>query len=59
MKLKHRIAVVTGAGQGIGRGIAETFASEGADIVINDLEADSRTAGVKKMVESMGCAARS
>jgi NAD(P)-dependent dehydrogenase (short-subunit alcohol dehydrogenase family) len=54
MRLKHRIAVVTGAGQGIGRGIAETFASEGADIVINDLEADSRTAEVKKVVESKG-----
>ncbi|MBS1801515.1 MAG: SDR family oxidoreductase [Acidobacteria bacterium] len=54
MKLKNRIAVVTGAGQGIGRGIAEIFANEGADIVVNDLEADSRTAEVKKAIESKG-----
>jgi NAD(P)-dependent dehydrogenase (short-subunit alcohol dehydrogenase family) len=37
MKLQGKIAVVTGAGQGIGRGIAETFAEQGADLVINDL----------------------
>src|SRR6185437_8649623 len=37
MKMQGKIAVVTGAGQGIGRGIAETFAEQGADLVINDL----------------------
>jgi NAD(P)-dependent dehydrogenase (short-subunit alcohol dehydrogenase family) len=37
MKLQGKIAVVTGAGQGIGRGIAEIFAEQGADLVINDL----------------------
>ena len=37
MKLQGKIAVVTGAGQGIGRGIAEIFAEQGADLVINDI----------------------
>ncbi|NUQ31119.1 MAG: SDR family NAD(P)-dependent oxidoreductase, partial [Acidobacteriaceae bacterium] len=54
MKLQKKIAIVTGAGQGIGRGIAETFAREGADVVINDLHIDSRTEEVKQYVESRG-----
>lgn len=36
-KLEGRIAVVTGAASGIGRGIAAAFAREGADIVVADL----------------------
>lgn len=36
-KLDGRIAVVTGAASGIGRGIAAAFAREGADIVVADL----------------------
>ena len=34
-RLKNKIAVITGASSGIGAGIAESFVSEGADIVIN------------------------
>ena len=36
-RLEGKIALVTGAGRGIGRGIALCLAEEGADMVINDL----------------------
>ncbi len=35
MKLEGRVAIVTGAGTGMGRGIAELFGAEGAKVVVN------------------------
>lgn len=40
MKLSGKIALVSGSGRGIGREIALKLASEGARLVINDLDAD-------------------
>ena len=38
MSLEGRVAIVTGAAQGVGRAIAETLAEAGADIVVADLD---------------------
>src|SRR2546430_4064925 len=38
MKLKDKIAIVTGAAHGIGRSIADAFAREGAAVLIADID---------------------
>lgn len=40
MLLEKRIAIVTGSGQGLGRGIASAMAAHGATVVVLDLDAD-------------------
>jgi len=52
VKLKDKVALVTGAGSGIGRAIATLFSQEGAHVVVNDL---SETAA-RETVEVLGAA---
>ena len=40
MRLENKSAVVTGAGSGIGRSIAELFAAEGARVAVLDIRAE-------------------
>ncbi|MCE2576618.1 acetoin reductase [Komagataeibacter sp. FNDCR2] len=53
MSLVGKVAVVTGAAQGIGRGIALRLAREGADLALVDLNPE-RLAGVRAEVEALG-----
>jgi NAD(P)-dependent dehydrogenase (short-subunit alcohol dehydrogenase family) len=53
MLLKDRVAIVTGGGSGIGRGVAERFAKEGAKLMLVDLNAEG-LAETKKLVEDAG-----
>ncbi|SET30431.1 3-hydroxybutyrate dehydrogenase [Marinobacter segnicrescens] len=43
MRLKNRTALITGAGRGIGRAIAEHYAREGARVAIADLDLQTAT----------------
>lgn len=56
MKLKGKTAIITGAGQGIGRGIAKRFADEGAKVVIADLPG-SKGAAVEEELRQSGAEA--
>jgi 3-oxoacyl-[acyl-carrier protein] reductase len=53
MMLKDRKAIVTGAGQGIGRSIALKMAQEGADVVIAEMNPHTGNQ-TKKEVEALG-----
>jgi NAD(P)-dependent dehydrogenase (short-subunit alcohol dehydrogenase family) len=54
MKLQGKIALVTGAAQGIGRGIVEAFVENGADVVINDLRTGEKADELAAWVRSKG-----
>jgi 3-hydroxybutyrate dehydrogenase len=54
MRLKDKVAVVTGAASGIGKEIARTFTREGAKVVIADLD----SAGAKATAAELGAAER-
>ncbi len=49
MRLKNRVAVVTGAASGIGKAIASTFLREGAMVAIADINLDAANATAKQL----------
>jgi len=53
MRLADRVAMVTGGGSGIGRGIVRCMAQEGADIIIPDIQA-ANAAQVADEVKGLG-----
>jgi 3-oxoacyl-[acyl-carrier protein] reductase len=54
MKLENKVALVTGAGAGIGREIALTFAREGARVAVNDIFEESAAAVADEIVKAGG-----
>lgn len=52
--LKNKVAVVSGAGSGIGRAIAITYAQEGAKVVVADINEEHADETVKLILESGG-----
>ena len=54
MLLENKIAVVTGAGRGIGRGIALAMAREGAMVVVNYNGSKDRAESVVSEIEENG-----
>ena len=53
MKLANKVAIVTGAASGFGKAIAETFASEGAKVVVADINGQ----GARDVAQSLGASA--
>ncbi len=49
--LSGKVAVVTGAGDGIGKGVARILSAAGARVVVSDIDADKARA----VAESIGC----
>jgi len=54
MKLKDRIALVTGGGSGLGRAIALLFEEEGAHVIVNELRLETAEQTVASMKGSAG-----
>src|SRR5258708_27749956 len=54
MKLKGKVALITGASRGIGRGIAEIFAEEGASVAVNYVSNARAAEDVAGYVKSKG-----
>ncbi|MDF2368009.1 glucose 1-dehydrogenase [Sneathiella sp.] len=56
MRLKDKVAIVTGAGSGFGEGMAKLFAAEGAKVVVSDINGAAAAAVTKDIIDAGGIA---
>jgi NAD(P)-dependent dehydrogenase (short-subunit alcohol dehydrogenase family) len=56
VRLQEKVALVTGAGNGMGRAYAESLAREGAAVVVTDIDAEAAEAAAKRIQSSGGVA---
>ena len=54
MRLKNKVALITGSSRGIGRAIALRFAQEGANVVVNYLSSEKEALAVVKEIKKIG-----
>uniref|UniRef100_UPI001FC82107 SDR family NAD(P)-dependent oxidoreductase n=1 Tax=Enterobacter agglomerans TaxID=549 RepID=UPI001FC82107 len=54
MRLENKVAVVTGAGSGMGKQIALLYAKEGAKIAVSDINLDAANATVEEIKATGG-----
>lgn len=56
MRLKDKVAIITGAGSGFGEAMAKLFAAEGANVVVSDINGGAAAAVTKEITEAGGVA---
>lgn len=54
MRLANKVALVTGAAQGIGKAIVEAFVREGADVIVNDINSSDKTEALVQWARGQG-----